>query len=41
MKVKLQNGSTIIVPEDCKVQINGNEVTIEKVEYQNLKMVIY
>ena len=32
MKVELQNGDRIIIPEGCKAQINGNEVVIEKEE---------
>lgn len=32
MKVELQNGDRIIIPEGCKVQINGNEVVVEKEE---------
>lgn len=30
MKVELQNGDRIAIPEGCKAQINGNEVVIEK-----------
>lgn len=30
MKVELQNGDRIQIPEGCKAQINGNEVVIEK-----------
>jgi len=30
MKVELQCGDTITIPEGCKAQINGNEVVIEK-----------
>lgn len=32
MKVELQAGDTITIPEGCKAQINGNEVVIEKKE---------
>ena len=32
MKVELQNGDRITIPEGCKAQINGNEVVIEKEE---------
>jgi len=32
MKVELQNGDRITIPEGCKAQINGNEVVIEKYE---------
>ena len=32
MKVELQCGDTITIPEDCKAQINGNEVVIVKEE---------
>lgn len=32
MKVELQNGDRITIPEGCKAQINGNEVVIEKVQ---------
>ena len=37
MKIELQNNSTIIIPEDCRVQINGDKVTIEKVELPEFK----
>lgn len=30
MKVELQSGDTITIPEGCKAQINGNEVVVEK-----------
>ena len=30
MKVELQNGDRIIIPEGCKATIDGNEVVIEK-----------
>ena len=30
MKVELQSGDTIAIPEGCKAQINGNEVVIQK-----------
>ena len=30
MKVELQCGDSIIIPEGCRAQINGNEVVIEK-----------
>lgn len=32
MKVELQNGDRITIPEGCKAQINGNEVVVEKEE---------
>ena len=32
MKIELQAGDTITIPEGCKAQINGNEVVIEKEE---------
>ena len=32
MKVELQNGDRISIPEGCKAQINGNEVVVEKEE---------
>ena len=32
MKVELQNGDRITIPEGCKAQINGNEIVIEKEE---------
>ena len=32
MKVELQCGDTITIPEGCKAQINGNEVVVEKEE---------
>ena len=32
MKVELQAGDTITIPEGCKAQINGNEVVLEKEE---------
>lgn len=32
MKVELQNGDRITIPEGCKAQINGNEVVIVKEE---------
>ena len=32
MKVELQNGDSITIPEGCKAQINGNEVVIVKEE---------
>lgn len=32
MKVELQAGDKITIPEGCKAQINGNEVVIEKEE---------
>lgn len=37
MKVELQNGDRITIPEGCKAQINGNEVVIEKEEVQEFK----
>ena len=30
MKVELQNGDRIAIPEGCKAQINGNEIVVEK-----------
>lgn len=30
MKIELQAGDTITIPEGCKAQINGNEVVVEK-----------
>ena len=32
MKVELQNGDLITIPEGCKAQINGNEVVVVKEE---------
>ena len=32
MKVELQNGDRITIPEGCKAIVNGNEVVIEKEE---------
>lgn len=32
MKVELQNGDRITIPDGCKAQINGNEVVVEKEE---------
>lgn len=32
MKIELQCGDTITIPEGCKAQINGNEVVVEKEE---------
>ena len=32
MKIELQNGDRITIPEGCKAQINGNEVVIVKEE---------
>lgn len=32
MKVELQNGDRITIPEGCKAQIDGNEVVVEKEE---------
>lgn len=32
MKIELQNGDRITIPEGCRAQINGNEVVIEKEE---------
>ena len=37
MKVELQDGDRIIIPEGCKAQINGNEVVIEKEKVQEFK----
>ena len=32
MKVELQNGDRITIPEGCKAIVNGNEVVVEKEE---------
>lgn len=32
MKIELQNGDRIQIPEGCRAQINGNEVVIVKEE---------
>ena len=32
MRIELQAGDTITIPEGCKAQINGNEVVVEKEE---------
>lgn len=32
MKVELQNGDRITIPEGCKAVVNGNEVVVEKEE---------
>ena len=37
MKVELQSGDRITIPEGCKAQINGNEVVIEKEEKEEAK----
>ncbi len=37
MKVELQNGDRIQIPEGCRAQINGNEVVVEKEEKQEAK----
>lgn len=37
MKVELQNGDRIIIPEGCKAIINGNEVVIEKEKKEEAK----
>ena len=37
MKVELQCGDAITIPEGCKAQINGNEVVIEKEEKEEAK----
>ena len=37
MKVELQNGDRITIPEGCKAQINGNEVVIEKEEKEEVQ----
>lgn len=37
MKVELQNGDRITIPEGCKAQINGNEVVIEKEEKEEVR----
>ena len=37
MKVELQSGDRITIPEGCKAQINGNEVVIEKEKKEEAK----
>ena len=37
MKVELQNGDRITIPEGCRAQINGNEVVIEKEEKEEVQ----
>lgn len=37
MKVELQNGDRITIPEGCKATINGNEVVIEKEEKKEVQ----
>ena len=37
MKVELQNGDRITIPEGCKAQINGNEVVVEKEKKEKAK----
>ena len=37
MKVELQCGDTITIPEGCKAQINGNEVVVEKEKKEEAK----
>lgn len=37
MKVELQCGDTITIPEGCRAQINGNEVVVEKEEKEEAK----
>ena len=37
MKVELQAGDTITIPEGCKAQINGNEVVVEKEEKEEVR----
>ena len=37
MKVELQNGDRITIPEGCKAIINGNEVVIEKEKKEEAK----
>lgn len=37
MKVELQNGDRITIPEGCKAQINGNEVVVEKEKKEEAK----
>ena len=37
MKVELQNGDRITIPEGCKAQINGNEVVIKKEKKEEAK----
>lgn len=37
MKVELQSGDRIAIPEGCKAQINGNEVVIEKEKKEEAK----
>ena len=37
MKVELQNGDRITIPEGCKAIVNGNEVVVEKEEKEEAK----
>ncbi|MBF1565812.1 MAG: hypothetical protein HXO16_01885 [Prevotella salivae] len=37
MKIELQNGDRITIPEGCKAQINGNEVVVEKEKKEEAK----
>lgn len=37
MKVELQSGDRITIPEGCKAQINGNEVVFEKEQKEEAK----
>ena len=37
MKVELQNGDRITIPEGCKAQINSNEIVIEKEKKEEAK----
>ena len=37
MKVELQCGDKITIPEGCKAQINGNEVVVEKEEKEEVQ----
>ena len=37
MKVELQNGDRITIPEGCKAQINGNEVVVEEEEKEEVR----
>ena len=37
MKVELQCGDKITIPEGCKAQINGNEVVVEKEKKEEAK----
>ena len=37
MKVELQSGDRITIPDGCKAQINGNEIIVEKEEKEEAK----